>query len=506
MEKFMSLSSGAFKHMVEQMPINVLVCDAKNLIITYANRKSRETLNAISALLPKGVNGGNIVGQCIDVFHKNPSHQRNLLGNKSNLPHSAIIRLGQEFLDLQIMEVPGGFGGGSLMLTWTVVTAAERLKRMVDKCPLNIMMCDPETFVITYMNETSLNTLRSIENLLPVKADKVVGSCIDIFHKHPEHQRKMLADPKNLPHRAKIRLGTEWLELNVAAIVDNQGSYLGPMVSWSVITTQVKVAEAVKEIAGSVAAASTELHHNSDQIGALVRKTSDQSTSASSAAVETSANVQSVASAAEEMNASVQEIATNMTKSKSAVENAVSQAATADQSARNLESAAKAMSNIVDLIQAIASQINLLALNATIESARAGEAGKGFAVVANEVKSLAGQTTKATTEIAKEIQNMQSISQEVISALDLIKTSVQEVNQYVTGVATAVEEQTAVTREISSNMQTASTGVSEVTHGVSDIAEAAKQTDAATKEVLAAARELSQQAERLNKEIAVLLK
>ena len=316
----------------------------------------------------------------------------------------------------------------------------------------------------------------------------------------------MLSDPKNMPHRAKIRLGTEWLELNVAAIVDNQGSYLGPMVSWSVIPTQVKVAETVKTIAGSVASASAQLRQSSQQIGVLVNKTSTQSVSSSSAAVETSANVQSVASAAEEMNASVQEIAGNMMKSKTAVDLAVTQAAAADNSARSLEKAASAMSNIVELIQAIASQINLLALNATIESARAGEAGKRFAVVANEVKSLASQTTKATGEIAKEIQNMQGISQEVIEALNLIKNSVQEVNQYVAGVATAVEEQTAVTREISFNMQTASTGVEEVTRGIATIADAAGETNTATKEIQQAAQLLSDQAQKLNEEITVLLR
>jgi methyl-accepting chemotaxis protein len=57
----------------------------------------------------------------------------------------------------------------------------------------------------------------------------------------------------------------------------------------------------------------------------------------------------------------------------------------------------------VGLIQAIAGQTDLLALNATIEAARAGESGKGFAVVAVGVKSLAGQTAKATEEIAHQI-------------------------------------------------------------------------------------------------------
>lgn len=503
----MSLASSACKHMLEYMPLNVLVCDSKSLVITYANRKSRDTLNGLTALLPKGVTGDNIVGRCIDVFHKTPQHQRHLLANKANLPHNALIRLGKEFLELQIMEVPGVFGkSGSLMLTWTVVTQVERLKRMVDKMPINIMMCDPETFDITFVNETSINTLRTIEHLLPVKADKVLGSNIDIFHKHPPHQRAMLSNPKNFPHRAKIKIGPETLELNVAAILDAQGGYMGAMVSWSVITTQVKVANSVQQISATVAAASTELSTNAVEMAKAVSNVNQQSSGASAASGQTSANVQSVATAAEEMSASVRDISSNMVKSTEAVDQVVNKASAADAATHRLETAAQSMGNIVKLIQDIAGQINLLALNATIESARAGDAGKGFAVVASEVKALANQTSKATDEIAKEIESMQDISKEVVTALGSIKASVESVRQYVTGVATAVEEQTAVTREISSNMQTAATGVENISSNVAGIAAATRQVDASTKQVEEAARMLSQQAELLNKEIGDLLR
>jgi methyl-accepting chemotaxis protein len=502
----MTLSASAAKYMLEHMPMNVLVCDAKNFTITYANKKSVDTLNALTSLLPRGVSGDTIIGQCIDVFHKQPQHQRNLMGNKKNLPHTAIIRLGKEFLELQVVEVPGGLASsGYFMLTWSVVTMMERLKRMVDKMPINIMMCDPDTFEINFMNETSLNTLRSIENLLPVKADKVLGSCIDIFHKSPAHQRGLLANPKNLPHRAKIKLGTEWLDLNVAAIVDNQGNYLGPMVSWSVVTQQVRVADQVQQIANAVAAASTELSQNSDVMGKTIATANEQSAHASAGAGQTLANVQSVAAAAEEMNTSVREISSNMTKSRVAVEQVAEKALSADKATQSLDLAAQSMGNIVELIQTIAGQINLLALNATIESARAGDAGKGFAVVASEVKNLANQTTKATEEIAKEIGNMQIVSKDVVAALAAIRTSVEAVKEYVTGVASAIEEQTAVTKEISSNMQTAATGVDHISGNISSIAKATQQADESTRQVQEAARMLSVQAEQLNNEMKVLV-
>ena len=74
--------------------------------------------------------------------------------------------------------------------------------------------------------------------------------------------------------------------------------------------------------------------------------------------------------------------------------------------------AANRIGDVTQLITTIAEQTNLLALNATIEAARAGDAGRGFAVVAQEVKALASQTAKATSEISTQIAGMQAATQE----------------------------------------------------------------------------------------------
>ena len=134
---------------------------------------------------------------------------------------------------------------------------------------------------------------------------------------------------------------------------------------------------------------------------------------------------------------------------------AVEQVASADSQAKRLSDAAQAMSGIVELIGNITGQINLLALNATIESARAGEAGRGFAVVASEVKSLANQAKQATDKIGTEIDSLNGISGDVVTALDTIKRAIQNVAEYVTSTAAAVEEQSTVTSEMSSSMQRA---------------------------------------------------
>ena len=101
-----------------------------------------------------------------------------------------------------------------------------RLIQMVEQMPMAVITCDPETLEINYVNRATTDAIKQLEHALPIKADELLGTCIDIFHKNPSHQRKILADPKNLPHSAKIEVAGEILDLQVNAIMDKQGGYL----------------------------------------------------------------------------------------------------------------------------------------------------------------------------------------------------------------------------------------------------------------------------------------
>lgn len=188
-------------------------------------------------------------------------------------------------------------------------------------------------------------------------------------------------------------------------------------------------------------------------------------------AEETVANTQSVAAAVEQMTASIGEISKNMQLSKQAAEGILNDSTQSSATAEQLGTSMKVMENVVQLINNIAGQVNLLALNATIEAARAGDAGKGFAVVAAEVKNLANQTTKATEDIAKQIQDVQNVAVKVAESIQTIASSANNVNQYITGVASAIEEQSAVTSEISGNTQ-------KMANSVEDIAQRIKRLSA----------------------------
>lgn len=257
----------------------------------------------------------------------------------------------------------------------------------------------------------------------------------------------------------------------------------------------------VQGIITTVASAATQLYQTADSMQKTVTNVSEQSRTASDASQQTSHNVQNVSASVEEMYASIKEIAGQIAKSSALVVETVTRAQQADAATKTLTGAVTQISSILQAVQEIAGQINLLALNATIESARAGEAGKGFAVVASEVKSLAGQTSKATEEIAKQIANVQNASKEVVEVLSTIQNAVNNVNQYSAGIASAVEEQSAATGEISVNMQQASQGVQNIAGNVAHITQGASEADHAAQEVLNAAQMLSKQSENLNHQV-----
>jgi methyl-accepting chemotaxis protein len=219
------------------------------------------------------------------------------------------------------------------------------------------------------------------------------------------------------------------------------------------------------------------------------------------ASEQTSANVQMVASATEELNSSITEISRQVAQSAQISARAVENARRSGDTAQSLASGAQKIGDVVTLIQNIAAQTNLLALNATIEAARAGEAGRGFAVVASEVKSLAGQTAKATTEISEQVAAIQEASDETVAAIRNVVDVIGEINQIGLAIASAIEEQGLATKEIARNVQQAARGTHEVTSNISGVQQAANDTGTAATQVLGAAEQLSRQSNDLASEV-----
>ena len=263
--------------------------------------------------------------------------------------------------------------------------------------------------------------------------------------------------------------------------------------------------ESVSGLLGILASAATEMRSTAESMSATAEETSRQSTAVAAASEEASTNVQTVAAAAEELTSSISEITRRVSESTQIAGRAVDEATRTNGAVKGLADAAQKIGNVVQLINDIASQTNLLALNATIEAARAGEAGKGFAVVASEVKSLATQTSKATEEIAGQIQAMQGATDGAVTAIEGIGSTITKISEIATAIASAVEEQGAATQEIARNVQQAAAGTSEVSTNITGVTQAAGQTGAASAQVLSTAGELTKQSEVLRGEVTRFL-
>jgi len=249
----------------------------------------------------------------------------------------------------------------------------------------------------------------------------------------------------------------------------------------------------IQSIAGSalqVGSASEELSSTSQQITANSEETSAQANVVSQAAQQVSQNLQTVATGAEEMGVSIKEIAKNATEAAKVATSAVKVAETTTATVSKLGESSTEIGQVIKAITSIAQQTNLLALNATIEAARAGEAGKGFAVVANEVKELAKETAKATEDISRKIEAIQTDTKAAVDAIASISAVINQVNDISSTIATAVEEQNATTNEMSRNVSEAAHGSGEITSNIAGVAQAAESTSRGATDTQKAAQQL----------------
>lgn len=535
---------------LDKLQLNVFVAD-KDLNLVYMNEIAQGTLKTVESEIQKafGLRVDDLLGGSIHRFHKDPQAVEAVLKNPSSLPHQAELEFGNVVLKSSINGIWDAQGQPlGYVVNWEEVgnlkkleAEQARVKSMMENAPFNILFADRD-LILQYANPASLKTLKTLEQYLPVPADKMVGQCIDVFHKNPKHQRNLLGDPRNLPHKAQIQLGPEILDLDVSAIHDSAGDYTGAMVNWSVITEQIKMKGEVEEMArlekersedldqkvaeilevvnaaaqgditgqlnvmgedpaGQVGQAladfiadlrvnigsfgkagdglnvsSNELVSVSQQLSANAEETSAQAGVVSAASEEVSTNVQVVATGTEEMTASIKEISQSASQAAQIADSAVKIVADTNEKISALGASSTDIGQVVKVITEIAGQTNLLALNATIEAARAGEAGKGFAVVANEVKELANQTAKATEEISQKIQVIQGDAQNAVAAMDEITNVINEVNDISGTIASAVEEQSATTNEMSRNVTEAAKGVQEIAQNITGVAQAASDT------------------------------
>jgi methyl-accepting chemotaxis protein len=248
---------------------------------------------------------------------------------------------------------------------------------------------------------------------------------------------------------------------------------------------------AVDEQSTRLAARSTALTSVSGELAASAEETSRRAAATSTSAGEISFNVQTVAAGADQMGASIAEIARSAGAAARVAADAAGVSLAVTETVGKLGDSSRQIGEIAKVISAIAGQTNLLALNATIEAARAGEQGKGFAVVAGEVKELAAETARATSDIDARIRVIQGDTGEAVQAIARITEVIDQINALQTTIASAIEEQTATTGEMTRSIGDVATGATGISTDATAVADTARTTTSGVSAVRDAAGDLA---------------
>ncbi|MEN3236365.1 PAS domain-containing methyl-accepting chemotaxis protein [Methylobacterium ajmalii] len=455
------------KASLDALRTNVMVADAQ-LKIVYLNPSLKKFMEEaevdLRAELPR-FSVSKLVGSNIDIFHKDPTHQRRMLASLSK-PHAATIRVGPRIFDLLVTPLVENDAIGGFVVEWSdakerllnldyssQIAAIGRTQAVIEFLPNGNIITANEFFlkIMGYDLEDICGKHHSI------LIDEAQASGRDYTHFWDTLRRGTFR--RGQFKRISKSGGVVWFDAAYNPIFDRHGNVSKVVKFASDITPQINLLKNLKNL----------IDKNFVEIDAAISASAEEAGQAAQAVAYTSQSVQSVAAAAEEMAASISEIAMSMARAREVSDTTQSQTLASVTLTEKLTATARTMTGVVDIINSIASQINLLALNATIEAARAGPAGRGFAVVAAEVKELASQASRATEQIGGQINNIQDVSNQVATNLDAIRQSVETMRDYVMRTASAVEEQSVVTREMSGTMHDAAGRVGTITQSIDAI-------------------------------------
>ena len=511
------LSSAEFlREAFGALQTNVFIADTK-LNLIYANDRATQTLRGIESEIRKafGMGVDEIIGGSIHRFHRDRRAVERILRNPSALPHQAEFSFGSVTLQARI----NALYGANEEVTGYIVSWEDVTTWQDERARLSAMLeaIDKSEAVIEF--DITGNIITANENFLRLMGyslDEIRGRHHSMFVDDTVRNSSDYRDFWAKLGRGEFQTGEYkryakggrevWIQGTYNPIPDRTGRAVKVIKYASDVTAQVRlrldvqgVLKRVADNATALTGASRQLGEVSQQMAANAEETATQAGVASAAAEQVSHSVATVATAAEEMGASIKEIARSAHDAAKVATSAVKVAEKTNATVAKLGESSAEIGNVVKVITSIAQQTNLLALNATIEAARAGEAGKGFAVVANEVKELAKQTARATEDIGRKIEAIQTDTRGAVEAIGQIGQIIAKINDLQNTIASAVEEQTATTGEISRSVTEAARGSSEIAQNITGVAQAARGTTEGASDTKKAADGLSQVALELQK-------
>jgi len=240
----------AFGHILDSVGSQLMVADA-DLVIRYANPRAKAALEALREHLPCAPE--SIIGTPLNDCLAGALETNSPADHWAALPLSVRNATRSETIEVSVQPVYGA-GGERIAAVATLECVTERralqkdnamLRSMIETSSANMMVANRD-HVVDYMNPASYATLRRLEAYLPIPVDQVVGSSLDLFHGAPDRARTILDHEDRLPHRMRIQVGPETLELLISALRDADGTYAGSMATWEIVTELVR-AERINE-------------------------------------------------------------------------------------------------------------------------------------------------------------------------------------------------------------------------------------------------------------------
>jgi methyl-accepting chemotaxis protein len=497
----------------------------KDLEIKHINKTLEISLRKwepqLQTAFGAGFKADQILGRCIDDFHKDPSHQRRMLSNESAFPIQTQIKVAGLHIDLTVNALRDSSGTVVGFCTeWLDISErmaaeedykakvqeiADRMDFIKSACATDLAMgmeslangdltfeIVPRTPVLDIPTQPDLAMMATTFNAL---REKIVASVVAYNSARGsmgELVGKVEGAAKELAHAMEaLAIGN----LTVQIDTNSNGKSFEKATTLNELLGQIgqsieaynQARTSLTALVGKVQIASGSIADSSSEVMAgnndLAERTEEQA-----------ANLEETASSMEEMTSTVKQNADNAKQAnqlavhaREAAEKGGSVVGQAVSTMQEINTASKRIADIISVIDEIAFQTNLLALNAAVEAARVGEQGRGFAVVAAEVRNLAGRSATAAKEIKALVQDS---VQKVQDGSNLVNQSGTQLEEIVTSVKKVAD----IIAEISAAAQEQSAGIEQVNKAVAQMDQITQQNAALVEEASAASQSMNGQA------------